>query len=113
VVVLVNERSASGAEIIAAGLRSNGIASVVGTRTAGCVGIAQPRQMPDEGLLLVTLARMQDIKTGEPLNGAGRGVGPDVDAKNDPNTPEEDDLIAALETVRQKLAARPGGGGTP
>ena len=48
VVVLVNERSASGAEIIAAGLRSNGVASVVGSRTAGCVGIAQPRQMPDD-----------------------------------------------------------------
>ncbi|MBI2772876.1 MAG: PDZ domain-containing protein, partial [Chloroflexi bacterium] len=61
VVVLVNQRSASGAEIVAAGLRANGVASVVGVRTAGCVGIAQPRQMPDDGLLLVTLARMQDI----------------------------------------------------
>ena len=113
VVVLVNERSASGAEIIAAGLRSNGVASVVGTRTAGCVGIAQPRQMPDDGLLLVTLARMQDVKTGEELNGAGRGVGPDVAAKNDPNTPEEDDLVAAIGVARDKIAARPSTGGTP
>jgi carboxyl-terminal processing protease len=113
VVVLVNERSASGAEIIAAGLRSNGIASVVGTRTAGCVGIAQPRQMPDDGLLLVTLARMQDIKSGEALNGAGRGVGPDVVAKNDPNTPEEDDLVAAIGVARDKIAGRPSTTGTP
>lgn len=104
VVVLVNERSASGAEIIAAGLRANGIASVVGSRTAGCVGIAQPRQMPDDGLLLVTLARMQDAKTGEELNGKGRGVAPDKIVANDPNTTEEDDLVAALGAVREKIA---------
>lgn len=109
VVVMVNERSASGAEIIAAGLRSNGIASVVGSRSAGCVGIAQPRQMPDEGLLLVTLARMQDVKTGEELNGQGRGVDPDLAVKDDPNTPDQEDVTAAVSAVRTKLAARPGG----
>lgn len=104
VVVLVNERSASGAEIIAAGLRANGIASVVGSRTAGCVGIAQPRSMPDQGLLLVTLARMQDAKTGEELNGKGRGVVPDRAIADDPNTSEQDDLVAALGVVRDRIA---------
>ncbi|MDE3111902.1 MAG: S41 family peptidase [Chloroflexota bacterium] len=107
VAVLVNQRSASGAEIIAAGLHSNGVAEVVGTRTAGCVGIAQPRQMPDEGLLLVTLARMEDEKTGAPLNGAGRGVAPDVQATDDPNTPQHEDLDAALTLERQKIAEKP------
>ncbi len=113
VVVMVNERSASGAEIIAAGLRSNGVATVVGTRSAGCVGIAQPRQMPDDGLLLVTLARMQDVKTGEELNGQGRGVKPDLAVKDDPDTADQEDVVAALNTVRDKLAARPGSAGTP
>lgn len=113
VVVMVNERSASGSEIIAAGLRSNGVATVVGTRSAGCVGIAQPRQMPDEGLLLVTLARMQDVKTGEELNGQGRGVKPDVDIKDDTNTTEPEDTNIALGVLRDKLAAKPGGVGTP
>jgi carboxyl-terminal processing protease len=113
VVVMVNERSASGAEIIAAGLRSNGVATVVGSRSAGCVGIAQPRQMPDDGLLLVTLARMQDVKTGEELNGQGRGVNPDLSVKDDPNTTDQEDTVAALGVVRDKLAARPGSGGTP
>lgn len=107
VVVLVNQRSASGAEIIAAGLRSNGVAEVVGTRTAGCVGIAQPRQMPDEGLLLVTLARMEDIKTGEALNGQGRGVNPDRAVQDDPNTPQHEDLDAALSALREKMAVKP------
>lgn len=110
VVVMVNGRSASGAEIIAAGLRSNGIASVVGERSAGCVGIAQPRQMPDGGLLLVTLARMEDVKTGEPLNGQGRGVAPDLVVKDDPNTAQQEDVQAAVDVLRAKLAARPAGG---
>jgi carboxyl-terminal processing protease len=113
VVVMVNERSASGAEIIAAGLRSNGIATVVGTRSAGCVGIAQPRQMPDDGLLLVTLARMTDVKTGEELNGQGRGVKPDLSVKDDPDTTDQEDTVAAVGILRDKLAARPGSGGTP
>lgn len=105
-VVLVNERSASGAEIIAAGLRSNKAATIVGTKTAGCVGIGQPREMPDGALLLVTLARMQGLD-GEELNGEGRGIAPDRSAKNDPNTPEEEEVVAALEILREKLAARP------
>ena len=76
-VVLVNKNSASGAEIISAGVRANGVGSVMGDRTAGCVGIGQPRTLPDGGLLLVTIARMEDAKTGESLNGPGKGVVPD------------------------------------
>ena len=38
-VVLVNKNSASGAEIIAAGVRANGVGTVMGEQTAGCVGI--------------------------------------------------------------------------
>lgn len=76
-VVLVNKNSASGSEIIAAGVRANGAGTVMGERTAGCVGIGQPRTLPDGGLLLVTIARMEDAKTGEPLNGPGKGVVPD------------------------------------
>lgn len=113
VVVMVNGRSASGAEIIAAGLRSNGIATVVGQRSAGCVGIAQPREMPDGGLLLVTLARMEDAKTGEPLNGEGRGVAPDLTVRDDPNTTDQEDVSAAVGVLRDKLAARPAGAGSP
>jgi carboxyl-terminal processing protease len=76
-VVLVNKNSASGAEIIAAGVRANGVGTVMGERTAGCVGIGQPRTLPDGGLLLVTIARMEDAKTAESLNGPGKGVLPD------------------------------------
>lgn len=105
-VVMVNERSASGAEIIAAGLAANGAATVIGNQTAGCVGIGQPREMPDGGLLLVTIARMQDLE-GKDLNGEGAGVVPDLIVLNDPDTPEEEEVEAALEVLRQKVAAQP------
>src|ERR1700704_1448018 len=59
-VVLVNKNSASGSEIIAAGIRANGAGTVMGTQTAGCVGTGQPRELPDGGLLLVRLTKMQD-----------------------------------------------------
>ena len=82
-VVLVNKNSASGAEIISAGVRANGVGTVMGERTAGCVGIGQPRTLPDGGLLLVTIARMEDAKTGESLNGPGKGVVPDKPVATD------------------------------
>ncbi|HEV2249551.1 MAG TPA: S41 family peptidase [Candidatus Limnocylindria bacterium] len=99
-VVLVNKNSASGAEIIAAGVRANGVGTVMGERTAGCVGIGQPRELPDGGLLLVTIARMEDAKTGEPLNGPGRGVVPDKPVAADPNGATDTQRIAADSFIR-------------
>ena len=95
VVVLVNKNSASGSEIIAAGVRSNGAGTIIGTRSAGCVGSAQPRDLPDGGLLLVTLTKMQDSKTGEDLNGPGKGVVPDQTVEDDAKTPAVDEVIQA------------------
>ena len=95
VVVLVNKNSASGSEIIAAGVRSNAAGTVMGTRTAGCVGSGQPRDLPDGGLLLVTLTKMQDSKTGEDLNGPGKGVIPDQAVEDDTKTPNVDEAIQA------------------
>ncbi len=93
-VVLVNKNSASGAEIIAAAVRANGIGTVMGERTAGCVGVGQPRELPDGGLLLVTIARMEDAKTGESLNGPGKGVLPDKLVAEDPNSDDAPRLAA-------------------
>jgi len=103
-VILVNERSASGAEIIAAGVQANGAGAIIGTRSAGCVGIGQPREMPDGGLLLITLARMQDAKTGEELNGEGRGIVPDQSVAQDANAAGDPQLEAAVAYLRTKIA---------
>jgi carboxyl-terminal processing protease len=93
-VVLVNKNSASGAEIIAAGVRANGVGTVMGEQTAGCVGIGQPRELPDGGLLLVTIARMEDAKTGEALNGPGKGVVPDKPVPTDSSGADNQRLAA-------------------
>ena len=95
-VVLVNKNSASGSEIIAAGIRANGVGTVMGTQTAGCVGTGQPRELPDGGLLLVTLTKMQDAKTGADLNGPGKGVIPDRIVTD----PADQQLQAAIAFLR-------------
>ena len=99
-VVLVNKNSASGAEIIAAGVRATGVGTVMGERTAGCVGIGQPRTLPDGGLLLVTIARMEDAKTGESLNGPGKGVVPDKLVAADPQGSGDTQRAAAGAFIR-------------
>jgi carboxyl-terminal processing protease len=99
-VVLVNKNSASGAEIIAAGVRANGAGTVMGAQTAGCVGIGQPRELPDGGLLLVTIARMEDAKTGEPLNGPGKGIVPDKPVAADQSSATDNQRLAADAFIR-------------
>ncbi len=103
-VVLVNKNSASGSEIIAAGVRANDAGTVMGTRTAGCVGTAQPRDLPDGGKLLVTLTKMQDSKTGQDLNGPGRGVVPDRIVEDDEKTVDVDEALqAAIDYLRTRI----------
>jgi len=95
-VVLVNKNSASGSEIIAAGIQANGAGTIMGAQTAGCVGTGQPRELPDGGLLLVTLTKMQDAKTGVDLNGPGKGVVPDRIVTD----PADQQLQAAITFLR-------------
>lgn len=103
-VVLVNKSSASGAEIIAAGIRANGAGTVMGTQTAGCVGTGQPRDLPDGGLLLVTITKIQDAKTGADLNGPGRGVVPDQIVDQPTGTQGDPQLDAAVAFLKAKVA---------
>jgi len=103
-VVLVNKNSASGAEIIAAGIRANGAGLVMGTQTAGCVGTGQPRDLPDGGLLLVTITKIQDAKTGADLNGPGRGIVPDQVVDQPTGAQDDPQLDAAVAYLRTKVA---------
>jgi len=103
-VVLVNKSSASGAEIIAAGIRANGAGTVMGTQTAGCVGTGQPRDLPDGGMLLVTITKIQDAKTGADLNGPGRGIVPDQVIDQPTGTQGDPQLDAAVAFLKTKVA---------
>jgi carboxyl-terminal processing protease len=103
-VVLVNKNSASGAEIIAAGIRANGAGTIMGTQTAGCVGTGQPRDLPDGGLLLVTITKIQDAKTGADLNGPGKGIVPDHIVDQPAGAQGDPQLEAAVAYLRTKVA---------
>ncbi|MGH2458246.1 MAG: S41 family peptidase [Chloroflexota bacterium] len=74
-VVLTNDGTGSGAEIFAATLQDQGLAKVVGTQTAGCVGTGQLFSLPSGGGIQVAVAKL--------LTGQGRvlnqvGVTPDI-----------------------------------
>jgi len=103
-VVLVNKNSASGAEIIAAGIRANDAGTVIGTQTAGCVGTGQPRDLPDGGLLLVTITKIQDAKTGAELIGPGRGIVPDQVVDQPTGAAGDPQLDAAVAFLKTKIA---------
>ena len=109
VVVLVDRDSASGAEIFAAALQEARVATLVGSKTAGNVGVATQITLPDASVLQVTEKRFVS-PSGTQLDGVG--VTPDVtvdmtdeDLEND----RDPQLGKALELVVQKITAPAGG----
>jgi len=107
-VVLVDHDSASGAEIFAAALQDAGVGTLVGSKTAGNVGVATQITLPDDSVLQVTEQRFVS-PSGAQIDGVG--VTPDVvvemtdeDLQND----RDPQLGKALELVVQKLTAAGG-----
>jgi hypothetical protein len=60
--------------------------------------------MPDGGILLVTITKIQDAKTGADLNGPGRGVIPDQIVEQPAGAPGDPQLEAAVAYLRTKVA---------
>jgi carboxyl-terminal processing protease len=109
-VVLVDRDSASGAEIFAAALQEAKVATLVGSKTAGNVGVATQITLPDDSVMQVTEQRFVS-PGGAQLDGVG--VTPDVpvdmtdeDLQND----RDPQLAKALELVVQKIGAAAQGG---
>lgn len=75
VAVLVNEGTASAAELLALALRERGRARLFGQRTAGKALVHVPSPLDDGSVLLISAARLVRMDGGELL---GRGLGPDV-----------------------------------
>ncbi len=76
VVVLVNARTASAAEVFAAALRETNRAAVIGEATCGCVlGIRRRHRLPDGGVLDVS---EMDYHTAAGTRLEGAGLRPDV-----------------------------------
>ncbi|MHB2021551.1 MAG: S41 family peptidase [Candidatus Xenobia bacterium] len=73
-VVLINQGSRSGKEIIAYAFKKEGLATLVGSRTAGAVSAGRVFYLDDDSLLYVAVERIK--VDGDELE--GRGVDPDV-----------------------------------
>lgn len=80
VVLLADEGSRSGKELLAYGFRALDIGPVVGERTAGAVVSGRLNVLSDGSLLYVAVA---DIRVGEDRL-EGRGVAPDIEVPFDP-----------------------------
>lgn len=101
--ILVNQYTASGAEIIASAVQEHGAGRIFGQATAGCISIALPRELPDGGLLLYTYAKIQSAVHKEDLS--GKGVTPDEIVPVSPSTvgdPVLDAAVAWLKTQAKK-----------
>lgn len=75
-VLLINQHSASGAEVMAAALRDQGRAVLIGTTTTGKGTVNIPRRLSDGSVLYVSIARYL-TPNSEQVEGVG--VAPDID----------------------------------
>jgi carboxyl-terminal processing protease len=102
VVVLVDRGTASSAEIVTGALHDRRRAKVVGTRTFGKGVFQQVRELRNGGALDLTVGQYF-LPGGENIGGRGvtegKGIQPDVRAQDDPRTPRDEALDAALATV--------------
>ncbi len=107
IVVLMGPGSASGAEVLAAALRDNGRATLVGEATFGKGAVNNLRELPEGGAVYVTVARWL-TPNGEQIEGVG--VLPDVNAVlSDENADAGVDtqLMTAIDTLKAKVQAAP------
>jgi carboxyl-terminal processing protease len=100
-VVLVNRDTASAAEILAAALKSNDLATVVGTRTFGKGSFQEVIRLDQGGALDLTVG---EYLTSDGNSIAGEGVKPQVRVEDQRRTPREDEALErALEVLRAQL----------
>jgi carboxyl-terminal processing protease len=99
VVVLVNDHSASASEIVTGALQDRHRATVVGTHTFGKGVFQEIEPLSNGGALDITVGEYF-LPSGRNLGGGGvkrgAGVTPDVKAKDNPKTPRDEALAAAL-----------------
>lgn len=104
-IVLVDEGSASGAELVAAALQDHERATIVGTRTFGKGTVQTWRELSNGGGIRVTIARWY-TPAGRTIHEVG--VSPDVTVEQDVDAPETDaQLQTAIELLRQRIPALP------
>jgi carboxyl-terminal processing protease len=101
VVVLVDGGSASASEIVTGALRDRGRATVVGTHTFGKGLVQEVEPLSNGGELKLTTAHYY-LPDGETII-TGKGIKPQVRAKDDPDTDRDEALPVALDTLAREL----------
>jgi carboxyl-terminal processing protease len=97
-VVLVDRYTASSAEIVAAALSEHGRATLIGEQTFGKGVVQAVDAFGDGSALILTIARYF-TPNGESI--AHVGVRPQIRAVDDPSTPTDEALAAALRVLAQ------------
>ncbi len=95
-VVIVNQGSASAAEIVAGSLREQREARIVGQTTFGKGTIQQSKELADNASLHVTIARWL-LPSGTEIH--QKGVKPDVEVEDNFDTEEDEVLQVALDQL--------------
>jgi carboxyl-terminal processing protease len=99
VAVLVNGRTASASEIVSGALQDRDRATVVGTRTFGKGVFQEIEPLSNGGALDITVGEYF-LPSGRNLGGpgveTGSGIAPDVRAEDDPDTPRDEAVQAAM-----------------
>lgn len=93
IVVLIDRNTASAAEILAAALADNAGSEIVGTRSYGKGVFQQEIDLSNGGALKLTVG---EYFTPDGTNLAGKGIQPDVRARDLPGTPRDEALERAL-----------------
>lgn len=99
-VVLVNQFSASGSELVAGALQDRGRAKLVGVRTFGKGSVNRLRALSDGGGLYYSFARWY---TPEGRLIEGEGLDPDIIVVGTPTGSGDPQLERALEVLRQAI----------
>jgi carboxyl-terminal processing protease len=104
-VVLVGSGSASGAEVVAAAVRDNGRAVLIGTTTFGKGSVNHLRELSDGGALYITIARWL-TPNGEQIEAIG--LSPDIEiefTEEDIELDRDVQLFAAIDYLREAIQA--------
>jgi carboxyl-terminal processing protease len=98
-VLLVDRETSSAAELLAAAIKEYQVAPIVGSRTAGSVGLASPQPLSDGSAIQITIRRLV-APSGASLD--KQGVQPDVEANltvDDLQRGEDPQLLRAVELL--------------
>ena len=102
VVVLIDHNTASAAEILTAALADHGLATVVGTRSYGKGVFQDVIPLAAGGALDLTIGR---YFTPDGTSLAGKGITPDVTARDDPHTKGDEGLARGLAVLGHELGS--------